>query len=105
MMGTSPADMVEVLAPLGVDAVGINCSLGPVEALPILRAFAEATDLPLIFKPNAGLPVTAADGTSVSPYPAEMFAEESRPALEFAAYVGACCGSSADYIRALKAML
>ena len=94
-----------LLAPLGVDAVGINCSLGPVEALPILRAFAEATDLPLIFKPNAGLPVTASDGTTVSPYTAELFAEESRAALSLASYIGACCGSSPDYIRALKTLL
>lgn len=105
MMGTSPADMVALLAPLGVDAVGINCSLGPVEALPILRAFAEATDLPLIFKPNAGLPVTASDGTTVSPYTAELFAEESCAALSLASYIGACCGSSPDYIRALKTLL
>ena len=105
MMGVSPANTVAALAPLGVDAVGLNCSLGPAEALPVLREFAAATDLPLIFKPNAGLPVTAPDGTVVSPYTAETFAKESAPALELAAYVGACCGSSADYIRALKSLL
>ena len=105
MMGVSPADMVETLVPLGVDAVGLNCSLGPVEALPVLREFSAATDLPLIFKPNAGLPITAPDGTTVSPYTAETFAKESVPALELATYVGACCGSSPDYIRALKTLL
>ena len=105
MMGVSPADMVKALAPLGVDAVGLNCSLGPAEALPVLREFSAATDLPLISKPNAGLPVTSPDGTVVSPYTAETFAKESAPALELATYVGACCGSSPDYIRALKALL
>ena len=102
MMGVSPADMVAALTPLGVDAVGLNCSLGPAEALPVLREFAAATDLPLIFKPNAGLPVTGPDGKVISPYTAETFAKESAPALELAGYVGACCGSSPDYIRAIS---
>jgi len=105
MMGASPADVVAALIPLGVDAVGLNCSLGPADALPVLREFAAATDLPLIFKPNAGLPVIGPDGKTASPYTAETFARESAPALELATYVGACCGSGADYIRALKAML
>ena len=103
MMGNSVSDVVEALTPLGVDAVGLNCSLGPAEALSVLREFAEKTDLPLIFKPNAGLPVLGLDGKSVSPYTAETFAAEVTPALELATYVGACCGSNADYIRLLKA--
>ena len=56
-----------------------------------------------IAKPNAGLPVLGPDGKSVSPYTAETFAAEVTPALELASYVGACCGSNADYIRLLKA--
>jgi len=105
MMGNSVADVVEALTPMGIDAVGLNCSLGPVEAVSVLQEFAANTDLPLIFKPNAGLPVMGADGKSVAPYTAETFAAESVPALEIASYAGACCGSNADYIRALKAKL
>jgi len=105
MMGNSVADVAEALTPMGIDAVGLNCSLGPVEALSVLQEYAKKTDLPLIFKPNAGLPVMGPDGKSVSPYTAETFADESAPALELASYVGACCGSNADYIRLLKAKL
>ena len=67
--------------------------------------FAAASGLPLIFKPNAGLPVKGPDGRTTHPYTAETFAAESAPALETAAYVGACCGSDAGYIRALKELL
>jgi 5-methyltetrahydrofolate--homocysteine methyltransferase len=105
MMGDSAADIAAALAESGADAVGLNCSLGPAEALPILWQFAAATELPLIFKPNAGLPATGPDGRTVHPYTAERFAAESAPALELAAYVGACCGSDAGYIRQLKNLL
>lgn len=102
MMGNRVEDIVEELGELGVDAVGLNCSLGPVDALPIIREFAESTDLPLIFKPNAGKPVMAEDGTVVSPYSAADFAEDIKPVLGLVTYLGACCGSSPDYIKELK---
>lgn len=105
IMGNSVEDIVESLSEIGVDAVGMNCSLGPDLALPIIREFSEKTDLPLIFKPNAGLPVVGPDGKTVSAYSAEMFAEEIAPALEFVSYVGGCCGSDESYIRALKALI
>ena len=102
MMGNRVEDIVEELSELGVDGVGINCSLGPVDALPIIREFAEHTDLPLVFKPNAGKPVLAEDGSVVSPYSASDFAEDVAPVLDLVTYLGGCCGSSPDYIRELK---
>lgn len=54
--GTSAVSMAEVLTGLGVDALGVNCSLGPKQLLPIIRAIGEVTHLPLIVKANAGLP-------------------------------------------------
>ena len=105
MMGDRVPAIAETLAACGADAIGLNCSLGPTDALPVLRAFAAASGLPLIFKPNAGLPVKGPDGRTTHPYTAETCAAESAPALETAAYVGACCGSDAGYIRALKALL
>lgn len=102
MMGNSVEDVIEVLTPLGIDAIGMNCSLGPDLALPIIREFAEKTDLPLVFKPNAGKPILSADGSTETPYDAGHFAEEIAPALEYVTYIGGCCGSNASYIRKLK---
>ena len=105
MMGNRVEDIVEELAELGVDGVGLNCSLGPVDALPIIREFAENTDLPLVFKPNAGKPVLAEDGSVVSPYSAEDFANDVAPVLDLVTYLGGCCGSSPEYIRVLRNQL
>jgi 5-methyltetrahydrofolate--homocysteine methyltransferase len=103
MMGNTVARVVEELEPLGIEAIGMNCSLGPVEALGVIRSFAEETDLPLVFKPNAGLPVLRDDGTMVSDYDAARFVAEVLPALADGRvkYVGGCCGTDPDYIRAL----
>ena len=105
MMGNRVEDIVEELSELGVDGVGLNCSLGPVDALPIIREFAENTDLPLVFKPNAGKPVLAEDGSVISPYSAEDFAVDVAPVLDLVTYLGGCCGSSPEYIRVLKEKL
>lgn len=105
MMGNRVEDIVEELTELGVDGVGLNCSLGPVEALAIIREFAEHTDLPLVFKPNAGKPVLAEDGSVISPYGAEDFAADVTPVLDLVTYLGSCCGSSPEYIRVLRDQL
>lgn len=105
MMGNRVEDIAEELSELGVDGVGINCSLGPVDALPIIREFAEHTDLPLVFKPNAGKPVLAEDGSLISPYSAKDFAKDVDPALDLVTYLGGCCGSDPDYIRELKKVI
>lgn len=102
MMGNRVEDIAEELEELGVDGIGLNCSLGPVDALPIIREFAEHTNLPLVFKPNAGKPVLAEDGSVISPYSAADFAEDVAPVLDLVTYLGGCCGSSPDYIRKLK---
>ncbi len=105
MMGNSPEDMIEELEPLGVDAVGMNCSLGPDLAVPVFMKFAGKTKLPLLFKPNAGKPVLAADGSVSAEYSAKAFADDAMPALEIADYVGGCCGSDPSYIRELAARI
>ena len=105
MMGNRVEDIAEELSELGVDGIGLNCSLGPVDALPIIREFAEHTDLPLVFKPNAGKPVLAEDGSVVSPYSAIDFAEDVAPVLDLVTYLGGCCGSSPEYIRTLRKTL
>lgn len=105
MMGNRVEDIVEELTGLGVDGVGLNCSLGPADALPIIREFAEHTGLPLVFKPNAGKPVLAEDGSVVSPYGPEDFARDVAPVLDLVTYLGGCCGSSPEYIRVIREKL
>lgn len=101
IMGNSVEDMIEELEPLEVDAIGMNCSIGPDLAVPVIKKFVGKTDIPLMFKPNAGKPITSADGVSVTPYSAKTFADEVTPALEFVDYIGGCCGSDPSYIREL----
>ncbi len=91
------------LAALGVDALGINCSLGPKEAAPILREMRQVTDLPLILKPNAGLPDPATGEYHTTP---EAFAQACAELTEIgAAYIGGCCGTSPAFIAALRQAL
>ena len=91
------------LSGLGVAAVGVNCSLGPKEVAPILRAMRTATDLPLILKPNAGLPDPQTGEYRAEP---EGFAADCEALLDAGAvYIGGCCGTSPDFIRALSRRL
>ena len=90
-----------VLEAVGADAVGVNCSLGPDRMLPTLQRLAEHTSLPLVAKLNAGLPDPETGEYSLSP---EEYARLLEPVLELpVAFVGGCCGTSPDYIRAIKA--
>jgi 5-methyltetrahydrofolate--homocysteine methyltransferase len=88
--GSSVDDMLEALKPFSPVAVGLNCSFGPVQALPVIKEFAEKTDLPLVLKPNT------------ADLPAEEFAKAMEPALDMIAYAGACCGSDPGYITKIK---
>ena len=88
------------LSALGVAAVGVNCSLGPKEVEPILRSMRAVTDLPLILKPNAGLPDPKTGAYHTTP---EEFASACAQLTELgAAYVGGCCGTTPEFIEALS---
>ena len=102
MMGNSVDDIVTALEPLGVAALGINCSLGPDKALPILKEFAEKSKLPILFKPNAGIPILSDCGCETNPCTPENFAKAFVPAFEYASYVGGCCGTNATYLAAIR---
>lgn len=98
-LGTSAAAMALTLEGLGVAALGINCSLGPKEILPIAESMMEWTNLPMIIKPNAGLPDPRTGEYDIA---ADEFAEEMVPFLEKGVgIVGGCCGTNTDFIRAL----
>lgn len=91
------------LTALGVDALGVNCSLGPKEVAPILRDMRAMTDLPLILKPNAGLPDPATGTYHTTP---QEFAAQCGNLTDIgAAYIGGCCGTTPDFIAALRGAL
>jgi 5-methyltetrahydrofolate--homocysteine methyltransferase len=97
--GCSISAMAAVLNGLDVDAMGINCSLGPGEILPMARELCALTDKPVIIKANAGLPDPATGKYDIT---AQDFAEAMLPYQDLGvAYMGGCCGTEPDYIRAL----
>ena len=102
IMGHSVERFVKTMEGLPIAAVGLNCSLGPEKAVSVIGSFRQYTDLPLIFKPNAGKPIVV-DGQEKVEYDVDTFVADSLPALQYGVrYLGACCGSSPAYIRALS---
>ncbi|MFA9380597.1 MAG: homocysteine S-methyltransferase family protein [Acetanaerobacterium sp.] len=92
--------MAATLEGLSADAIGINCSLGPIEILPIARELVKYTKLPIIVKPNAGLP--SPDKTLYA-IPPEQFAKTIAEYIGFGVtIVGGCCGTDVNYISAIK---
>lgn len=88
---------------LGADAIGINCSLGPAEILPLIQEMAKYTSLPLIVKANAGLPDLNTGDYNVS---AEDFAKGAEEFIRCGVTIlGGCCGTTPDYIRKLRTLL
>ena len=84
------------------DAAGFNCGLGPDRLLPFLKRFAERTNLPIIAKPNAGLPKVV-DGKTVFTVGPEEFARDVAACIEAGAtYVGGCCGTTPQHIAAVN---
>ena len=99
--GTTVACMAVTLQGLGADAIGINCSLGPKEILPLIKEMRQWTNLPLIAKPNAGLPDPATGSYFITP---DEFATEMEPFFELGVQAaGGCCGTSPAFIKALSA--
>ena len=101
--GCTVASMARTLEGLGADAIGLNCSLGPDLLAPLLKELCENTRLPVIAKPNAGLPDPVDGHYDMGP---EAFAQALLPCLDAGVTIfGGCCGTSPDYIRCLKAAL
>lgn len=97
--GCSIESMAVVLEGLGIDAIGINCSLGPREIFPLAKRLSRHTTLPIFIKPNAGLPNLNSDCYDISP---QGFAVDMVRYAELGvSIVGGCCGTTPEYIRAL----
>ena len=105
MMGSDVCAALEIMQGCGVDAFGLNCSVGPEEMLTQIRRLASRACVPLLAKPNAGLPRTV-EGTTQYTVSAEEFAQYiPRLAQAGVQIFGACCGSDPDYIAAIRQAL
>ncbi len=104
LFGTDAVTAAVVLESLGVAAVGTNCSTGPDKMVDTVRRMAEVTVIPIIAKPNAGLPSLDAVGNTVYDMEAEEFGRHMRDLVSAGASVlGGCCGTTPAHIRAAKA--
>ena len=102
MMGVKPSQVAETLPALGAQVLGINCGRSLDENLEALRQLRAATDLPLWFKPNAGLPEVDAEGNPIYRLsPAEMGAQAALWLQAGAQVVGGCCGTSPAHLQAV----
>lgn len=100
MTGACPAAMVALLEGMGADAIGVNCSLGPRALRPVVEDYLRLASIPVILKPNAGLP-KAVDGKTVYDVSPAEFAEEVANLVSMGVrIVGGCCGTTPDYIAA-----
>ncbi len=101
LTGASPENVVALLEGLRVDALGINCGLGPKQMKPIFERLARFASIPLIIMPNAGLPRVENGKTVYDVDPAE-FAEDMAEIIDMGAwFAGGCCGTTPAHIRAL----
>lgn len=104
--GGNVYDAAKALADMGADAVGINCSTGPDQLLAVTENLRKAIEIPLIIKPNAGMPVIDDRGFPVYSMEAPEFALHMKRLVEAGAdIVGGCCGTTPEYIRKLKEIL
>ena len=105
LFGTDPTTAVIVLENLGVSAVGLNCSTGPDKMLPVVQEMKQVATIPIIAKPNAGLPHLE-DGETVFDMQPDAFAEYMERLVEAgAAIVGGCCGSTPEHIKAMTSRI
>ncbi len=96
--GCSISSTALTLTGLGVDAIGVNCSLGPKELTPIIEEMSKWTNLPLVIKPNAGLPDPVTNKYDVFP---EDFSDCILDMVKYGIkFAGGCCGTTPDYIKA-----
>lgn len=103
--GATVESMVLTLQALGADALGVNCSLGPKQLVPIVERLLRASSIPVMVQPNAGLPLFE-NGEARYDVTSEEFADHIKKFVEEGAViVGGCCGTDPGYIRLVKERL
>ncbi|WP_129596197.1 homocysteine S-methyltransferase family protein [Anaerophilus nitritogenes] len=99
--GTDPLTMVMVLEGLGVDALGVNCSFGPKEILPIVEEIIKYASIPIMVQPNAGLPKVDRGKTVYDIDPCEFAFYAKKIAENGVNIIGGCCGTDELFIKAM----
>jgi len=101
-MGATVAEFAALAEEMNLSAIGLNCSYGPDEIFPVFSQFKELTKLPLVAKPNAGLP----NETGIYDMSPEEFAESMKPFIDGgASIIGGCCGTTPAFIAALRQVI
>ena len=96
--------MIALLEGLGVDAIGMNCGLGPSQMEELFEVFEKHASIPVIINPNAGLPVS--DGERVRyPNPEDFLKRMENMINRGARIVGGCCGTTPEHIRGLSELV
>lgn len=99
LTGADPETFIYAFQDMGVDALGVNCSLGPAEIKPILKRMLSVSKIPLLVQPNAGMP-REENGIAKYDVAPNQFAEEVLEMIQDgAAIVGGCCGTTPEYMR------
>lgn len=105
LSGSCPETMVAMLEGLGVSAVGVNCSLGPLEMKPTVERLCRAATVPVLAKPNAGLPKVV-DGKTVFDVDAPDFVEAMKELAALGPMIlGGCCGTTPEYIKGISTQI
>lgn len=102
LTGADVPSVIAMLEGLRVDALGINCGLGPEQMLPLLEQFLRYSSTPVIVKPNAGLPKQKNGQTVYDVSPEDFAAVMEKIVRMGAAVIGGCCGTTPDHIRAMR---
>ena len=105
LTGTDPLTMVNILQNLGLDAIGINCSLGPNEMMPLIPKIVDYSSIPIIVQANAGLPKIVNDETVYDVSPLEFASYVEKMADLGVTVFGGCCGTTPKHISAIKEVL
>ncbi len=105
LMATDSITMVQVLEGLGVDVLGVNCSLGPRQLRPLIDEILKIATIPVMIQPNAGLPILRNGETVYDLTPLEFAEEVKSMAQNGALVLGGCCGTDPVFIKTLKEAL
>lgn len=104
LYGTDALTAAVTLESLGAAAIGANCSTGPDKMVSVIEKMSEAVSIPIIAKPNAGMPSLNEQGETVYSMDADTFAREMKALVEAGASIlGGCCGTAPEYIQRLQA--
>lgn len=102
LTGTNPETYINVMEGLKVDAIGVNCSLGPKELEPVIKTLLAKSHVPVLIQPNAGLPSLKDGKTVFELTPEDFIAALANVRDEGIAMIGGCCGTTPAFIKALK---